>query len=85
MAWRELARRGFYLSTSAGSSFVYLLTAAHAVHLLGGIVVLLYAAGLWVLRRPIDARRIVVDVTALYWHFMCVLWVGIFAFLWLAG
>jgi cytochrome c oxidase subunit 3 len=84
MAWRELALRGFYLSTSASSSFVYLLTAAHAVHLLGGIVVLLYAAALWVLRRSIDARRIVVDVTALYWHFMFVLWVGIFAFLWLA-
>jgi cytochrome c oxidase subunit III len=83
MAWRELARRGFYLATSASSSFVYLLTAAHAVHLLGGILVLLYAASLWFLRRPIDARRIVVDVTALYWHFMFVLWVGIFAFLWL--
>lgn len=85
MAWRGLAQRGFYLSTSASSSFVYLLTAAHAVHLFGGIVVLLYAAALWVLRRPIDARRIVVDVTALYWHFMFVLWVGIFGFLWLAG
>jgi len=85
IAWRELARRGFYLTTSASSSFVYLLTAAHAVHLLGGIVVLLYAAVLWVLRRPIDARRIVVDVTALYWHFLFVLWVAIFAFLWLAG
>jgi len=85
LAWRELARRGFYLATSASSSFVYLLTAAHAVHLLGGIIVLLYAAALWVVRQPIDARRIVVDVTALYWHFMFVLWAGIFAFLWLAG
>lgn len=82
-AWRELAHRGFYLAGSASSSFVYLLTAAHAVHLLGGIVVLLYAASLWILRRPIDARRIVVDVTALYWHFMFVLWLAIFAFLWL--
>src|SRR5271170_5824843 len=44
MAWRELAARGFYLSTSASSSFVYLLTATHAVHLAGGILVLLYAA-----------------------------------------
>jgi cytochrome c oxidase subunit III len=85
MAWRELARRGFYLATSASSSFVYLLTAAHAIHLFGGILVLLYAASLWVLRRPIDARRIVVDVTALYWHFMFILWIAIFAFLWLNG
>ena len=35
MAWRELADRGFYLATSASSSFVYLLTATHAVHLTG--------------------------------------------------
>ncbi len=45
MAWRELADRGFYLATSPSSSFVYLLTATHAVHLAGGILVLLYAAG----------------------------------------
>ena len=43
MAWRELADRGFYIVTSASSSFVYLLTAAHAVHLAGGLLVLLYA------------------------------------------
>ena len=44
MAWRELAARGFYLATSPSSSMVYLLTATHAVHLAGGLLVLLYAA-----------------------------------------
>lgn len=82
MAWRELADRGFYLVTSASSSFVYLLTATHAVHLAGGIVVLLYAATVSLLNKPVEARRIVVDVTAWYWHFMFLLWLYIFGLLW---
>ena len=82
MAWRELADRGFYLSTSASSSFVYLLTATHGAHLVGGILVLLYAATVSLLRQPVEARRIVVDVTAWYWHFMFLLWLYIFSLLW---
>jgi len=82
MAWRELADRGFYMATSASSSFVYLLTATHAVHLTGGILVLLYAATVSLLHRPVEARRIVVDVTAWYWHFMLLLWLYIFGLLW---
>jgi cytochrome c oxidase subunit III len=82
MAWHELANRGFYLATSPSSSFVYLLTATHAVHLAGGMLVLLYAAGTsLLLRKPVEARRIVVDVTAWYWHFMALLWIYIFALL----
>jgi cytochrome c oxidase subunit III len=82
MAWRELADRGFYMATSGSSPFVYLLTAAHGIHLIGGVLFLTYAAAVSLLRRPVEGRRIVVDVTAWYWHFMFLLWVGIFALLW---
>jgi cytochrome c oxidase subunit 3 len=59
-----------------------LLTAAHAVHLAGGIVALLWAAVMTsLLHRPVEGRRIVVDVTAWYWHFMAVLWIYVFALL----
>ena len=81
MAWRELADRGFYLATSASSSLVYLLTATHAVHLAGGLLVLLYAVATSLLHRPVEGRRIVVDVTAWYWHFMALIWLYIFALL----
>jgi cytochrome c oxidase subunit 3 len=77
--WQELAARGFYLATSASSSFVYLLTAAHAVHLGGGIIAMLSAGAITLLHRPVEKRRIVVDITAWYWHFMAVLWIYIFA------
>jgi len=82
MAWGELKARGFFVDTNPNSSFVYLLTAAHAVHLAGGIIALLWAAVMTsLLHRPIEGRRIVVDVTAWYWHFMAVLWIYVFALL----
>src|SRR5271157_885143 len=81
MAWNELKGRGFFVNTNPNSSFVYLLTAAHAVHLAGGIIALLWAAITSVRMAPVEGRRIVVDVTAWYWHFMAVLWVYVFALL----
>lgn len=77
LAWKELASRGVYLATNPSSSFFYLLTAAHGVHLLGGVMALSYV----VLRAGrialAPANRTVVDVTALYWHFMDGLWIYI--------
>jgi len=81
LAWSDLAARGFYVATGPSSSFVYLLTGAHAVHLLGGILALLAAGVSVVLNRPLASRRIVVDVTAWYWHFMALLWIYILALL----
>lgn len=81
LAWGELKDRGFFVNTNPDSSFVYLLTAAHAVHLMGGIIAMLWAGATSLLKRPIEGRRIVVDVAAWYWHFMAVLWIYIFALL----
>jgi len=81
LAWGELKARGFFIDTNPNSSFVYLLTAAHAVHLTGGLVALVWASITSLLHRPVEGRRIVVDVAAWYWHFMAVLWVYIFALL----
>ncbi len=81
MAWGELQARGFLVNTNPNSSFVYLLTAAHAVHLSGGMIALLWAGATSLLHRPVEGRRIVVDVAAWYWHFMAGLWIYIFALL----
>jgi cytochrome c oxidase subunit III len=72
------------MSTNPSSSFVYLLTVTHAVHLAGGLIALLWAASSSLLHKPVEARRIAVDITAWYWHFMLVLWIYIFALLELA-
>lgn len=84
LAWGELHNRGFYLNTNPSSSFAFLLTITHAVHLTGGMVALLWAATAMLRRVPAEGRRIVVDITAWYWHFMLVLWAYIFALLGLA-
>src|SRR5437870_923333 len=77
MAWKQLAANGFYVATTPSSSFVYLLTGAHAVHLMGGVLALLVAGLFVLLRRPVTTRSIVVDVAGWFWHFMAVLWVYI--------
>jgi len=81
LAWVELHNRGFYVDTNPSSSFAFLLTIAHAVHLGGGMIALLWAASSSLLHKPLEARRIVVDITAWYWHFMAVLWLYVFALL----
>jgi cytochrome c oxidase subunit 3 len=81
MAWRELAASGFYVATSPSSSFVYLLTGMHGVHLLGGVVALLVAGAASLLQRPVTSRFVILDVTGWYWHFMALLWIYILCLL----
>jgi cytochrome c oxidase subunit III len=79
--WREMEASGFYVASSPSSSFVYLLTGTHGVHLLGGIFALLAAGAAVLFRRPAESRVVVLDVTAWYWHFMTLLWVYILCLL----
>ena len=41
IAWRQMVAAGWYVATNPSSSFFYVLTAAHGLHLLGGIIALL--------------------------------------------
>lgn len=81
LAWRNLADHGIFVATAPSSSFIYLLTGAHAAHLLGGVIALLAAGAFALLHHPLQSQRIWVDVTAWYWHFMAVLWIYILALL----
>ena len=78
VAWRQLVGSGVYLVTNASSSFFYLFTAAHGLHLAGGI-----GALLWVLLRPTRrlTRGTAMHVAAMYWHFMDALWLCLFLLL----
>ena len=80
--WRQLSGHGIYLVTNPSSSFFYLLTATHALHLLGGLVALLYIVSEAWRYRLGPAKRTLVEVTAIYWHFMDGLWVYILLLLW---
>jgi cytochrome c oxidase subunit 3 len=84
IAWRQLVAVGVYLPTTLHSSFLYVLTSAHALHILGGLVALGY-----VIRRILQEPSGVssyesVSLCATYWHFMDGLWVYLFLLLVLA-
>jgi len=79
-AWLQLRSEGLYLATNPNSSFFYLLTAVHALHVLGGLVGLTY-----VMRklRSTVLRRSTLDSFSYYWHFMGILWVYLLVLLWM--
>lgn len=84
-AWRQLVRQGVYLASNPFNSFFYLFTAAHGLHLLGGILALSYLLLRTTRRRATvdgELRRIgAADAVAIYWHFMDVLWFALFMLL----
>lgn len=82
MVWRQLAAAGVFVATNAASSFFYLLTAAHGLHLLGGVLALSYVAVRnWTQARATQATA--AQVTGIYWHFMDGLWVFLIAIVYL--
>src|SRR2546423_2838804 len=85
LAWRELARQGVYMASNPHSSFFYLFTAAHGVHVFGGLIALSY-----LLLRTRSQRNTVegelkrvgaADAATIYWHFLDGLWICLFLLL----
>jgi cytochrome c oxidase subunit 3 len=77
LAWRTLATHGFYLATNPSSSFFYVLTAMHGLHLLGGMAGLIYMARR-LARSVTSTQASALSATAVYWHFMGLLWIFLF-------
>ena len=78
LVYHILQERHIFVNRGPSSSFAYLLFGTHAVHLAGGVIALMYAAGTsWLLHKPVEVQRIAIDVTAWYWHFMALLWIYI--------
>jgi cytochrome c oxidase subunit 3 len=81
LVWNQMRAHGIYMSSNPSSSFFYLLTVLHAIHLGGGMIGLLYAEATSLLKRSVARQLMVVDVTGIFWHFMAFLWLYIFALL----
>ena len=81
-AWRELRYSELFSPANPAVAFFYVLTAVHALHLLGGLVV-------WArtlrrsLRKDIELIdvRLSVELTSVYWHYLLLVWLGLFAVL----
>ncbi len=81
VAWSQLWAAGVFLATNPSSSFFYLLTGTHGLHLLGGLIALSYVGARSRNPKPWPAERPAVTATAIYWHFLGVLWVLLFLLL----
>ena len=85
LAWRQLVRRGIYMASNPYNSFFYLFTAAHGLHLLGGILALGYLMMRTTRQRSTVAGELrragAADAATIYWHFMDGLWVALFLLL----
>jgi len=81
IGWAQLNGIGIYVGTNPSSSFFYLLTWGHALHLAGGVIALIY-----VLVRSLSGyyssrNKLGVELCITYWHFLDVLWLYLFIFI----
>jgi cytochrome c oxidase subunit 3 len=80
-AWKQLQTQGIFLGSGPSSQFYYFLTGLHGLHLLGGMIVLIWAMVAAILGTNLESRQVAVDITAWYWHAITVVWFGIFGIL----
>ena len=81
VAWRELSDAGYYLASNPANTFFYLITAMHGLHLAGGLVALGRTADkAWRGAEP-GRLRLSLDLCAMYWHFMLLVWCLLFSLL----
>lgn len=82
-AWQILVAEGYYAATNPANAFFYVLTALHGLHLIGGLFVLAWTFAR--LRRAteseVEGLVQTVDLCAVYWHFLLVVWLVVFGLL----
>ena len=82
-AWEQLRRQGIYVATNPASAFFYVLTAVHALHLAGAMSAMIYVDVQALRLRLGPAKRTAIDITAVFWHFLDVLWLLLMALFYL--
>lgn len=74
--WSELVAAGVYLQSTLHSSFFYVLSAIHGLHVIGGLI------GMALVYFKTSEERF--KACALYWHFMGAIWLYLFILIMLA-
>ena len=81
VAWQQLSKLGYFATANPAYAFFYVITALHALHIMGGLVVLGVAAdNAWRSDNAAAMRR-AARLCAIYWHFLLVVWAVLFAFM----
>jgi cytochrome c oxidase subunit 3 len=81
LAWQQLRAAGYFVASNPANSFFYMITAAHGLHLMGGLVALgRTTAKVW--RGAEMAQiRLSVELCTIYWHFLLLVWVVVLGLL----
>lgn len=89
--WVSLVGQGIVMKEEVSGAFLYVISGAHAIHVLGGVIILLvsYLKVSRKLRNPLydltleisPDRKFRVELSAIYWHFVDILWIYLFLFL----
>ena len=82
--WRQLTSQGIYFVgkySNASGSFLYIIAMVHLFHLAGGLIALTVSLVKSMLKRYSSEDHLGLDLTAIYWHFLDLLWVYLFLFL----
>lgn len=84
-AWRQLTQeQGIYFigkDSNAAGSFLYLIAAVHLAHMIGGLLALMVSLTKSLLKKYSSADYLGIELTAIYWHFLDLLWIYLFLFL----
>ena len=81
VAWKQMQASGQYSLVNPASAFFYLLTAVHGFHLIGGLVVWGLTLSKIKAEVPVQSLRLTVELCSVYWHYLLVVWLLLFALL----
>jgi cytochrome c oxidase subunit III len=85
IVWDQLRAAGVYVATNPSSSFFYVLTAVHALHLIGGMTALVWVdIQAWRLQLG-PGKRTAIDICAIFWHYLDGLWLILMASFYIWG
>ncbi len=82
--YAELVHQGLTIPSSSYGTVFYLATGFHGIHVIGGLVAFLFVLGRTLIARKFTHEQAVTAiVVSYYWHFVDVVWVGLFATIYL--
>jgi len=81
LGWSMLVDQGIYFVGNPSGSFLYVITALHLAHLAGGVLYLLYVITRALRQRYSAESCLQVQLCAIFWHFLDILWIYLFVFL----
>lgn len=84
LEYTELVHAGLTMQSSAYGSMFYLTTGFHGIHVAGGLIAFLLVLGrTYLARRFTHEQAVSAIVVSYYWHFVDVVWIGLFATIYL--